>query len=83
MGRIFLGIIMTIIGFMMAWKTEALISFTGLSGWAEDKMRTMGGTRLMYKLIGIGMIFAGMLAITNMHQGFLQGTIGKLFNPKI
>ena len=74
---------MVIIGFAISWKTESLIRFTGYNNWAESKLGTMGGTRTMYKLIGICIIFAGMLAITNMHQGFLQGTIGKLFSGRM
>jgi hypothetical protein len=81
--RIVIGIILAIIGFLLVWKNEAVVGFTGYNAWAESKMGTMGGTRLLYKLIGILLIFAAMLAITNMHQGFLEGTLGKVFNPSI
>lgn len=70
-------------GFLLVWKNEAIIGFTGMNTWAEDKLGTFGGTRMMYKLIGLAIIFGGLLAITNMHQNFLQGTIGKLFSPSI
>ncbi|PIP67374.1 MAG: hypothetical protein COV79_04410 [Parcubacteria group bacterium CG11_big_fil_rev_8_21_14_0_20_41_14] len=83
MGRIFIGILMTAAGFMMVWKTEAIVQFTGYNAWAEDKLGTMGGTRLLTKLIGLIVIFGGMLAITNMHQSFLQATIGKLVSGRM
>ena len=81
--RIIIGIILVLLGFLLIWKTEAVVQFTGYSNWAESKLCTMGGTRLLYKLIGLGVIFAGMLAITNLHQGFLEGTAGKLLSPGI
>jgi len=70
-------------GFMLVWKNEAVIGFTGMNAWAEDKLGTFGGTRLMYKLIGIIIILGGFLAITNMHQNFLEGTAGKLLSPSM
>jgi hypothetical protein len=79
--RIFIGILMVAAGFLLVWKNEAIVGFTGYNAWAEDKLGTMGGTRLLYKLIGLAIIFGGLLAITNMHQGFMQATIGKLFSP--
>ena len=74
---------MVLVGFLLVWKTEAVVRFTGYSNWAESKLGTMGGTRLMCKLIGLACIFAGMLAITNLHQGFLEGTVGRLLSPGI
>lgn len=59
-------------------KSEWFLQNFGTNAWAEDKLGTSGGTRLMYKLLGIISIFLGFLAITNMIQGFLLGTVGKL-----
>ena len=59
-------------------KTEWFVQNFGTNAWAEDKLGTSGGTRLMYKLLGIIFIFLGFLAITNMLQGFLLGTVGRL-----
>lgn len=81
--RFFIGFLLIIVGFLLVWKTEPVVGFTGLSDWAESHLGTEGGTRLMYKLIGIGFIFLGMLAVTGLYQGFLEGTIGKLFAPRV
>ena len=51
----------------------------GTIAWAETNLGTSGGSRLMYKLFGLVGIFIGFLLITNMFQGFLMGTIGKVF----
>ena len=81
--RIFLGIILCFVGFLIVWKTEPLISFTGLNSWAERHLGTEGGTRLLYKFIGIVVIFFGLLAITNLYNGFLEGTLGPLLGPSL
>jgi|TARA_B100001971_G_C18203570_1_gene546141 hypothetical protein len=83
MGRIIIGIILIIGGFLLAWKNEDVVGFTGYNAWAESKMGTMGGTRMLYKLLGVAAIFIGILAITNMHQGFLEGTVGRLLGGRL
>lgn len=76
--RYFIGICLVLAGVAFILKTEWFIQNFGTNAWAEDKLGTSGGSRLMYKLLGIVCIFIGFLAITNMIQGFLLGTIGKL-----
>ena len=77
--RYIIGILMVVIGIVLIIKTEWFIQNFGTSAWAEEKFGYSGGTRLMYKLIGIAFIFIGFLAVTNMISGFLFGTIGKIF----
>ena len=76
--RYFLGILFVAVGVLLVIKTEWFIQNFGTNAWAEDKLGTSGGTRLMYKLIGIAAIFIGFLTVTNMLQGFLLGTVGKI-----
>ena len=63
-------------------KTEWLIQNFGMSDWAEQHMGTNGGTRLMYKLIGIIIIILCLMGLTGQLGGFLMGTVGKLFGPR-
>lgn len=77
--RFIVGILFVVFGGWMVVKTEWLIENFGTSGWAEANMGTSGGSRLLYKLIGIVIIFIGFLLITGLFQGFLEGTIGKIF----
>lgn len=79
MGKIFNGFIITTLGFIMIWKTSWLIQNFGTNAWAEAKLGSSGGTRLMYKLLGLIIMFFGMLMITGLSEGFLMGTVGKLF----
>lgn len=77
--RIVLGIIITLLGAGLIVKTEWIVQNFGTSAWAEEKFGFSGGSRLLYKLIGLAMIFVGFMLVTNLFQGFLEGTIGKLF----
>lgn len=76
--RYFIGICLVLIGVALVLKAEWFLQNFGTNAWAEDKLGTSGGTRLMYKLLGIISIFLGFLTITNMIQGFLLGTVGRL-----
>jgi len=76
--KYFIGICLVLIGVAFVLKSEWFLQNFGTNAWAEDKLGTSGGTRLMYKLLGIILIFLGFLTITNMLQGFLLGTVGKL-----
>lgn len=78
-----LGLIGVIIGLLMVIKTESIIQTFGTSAWAEEKMGLSGGTRFFYKLIGIGIIFISFLGITGMLNGFLIGTIGRIFTAGV
>ncbi len=77
--RYLIGILMVAVGVFLILKTEWFIQNFGTNAWAEEHLGYNGGTRLMYKLIGIAFIFFGFLAVTNMINGFLAGTIGKIF----
>ena len=77
--RYFIGIALVLLGVACVLKTEWFVQNFGLNSWAEEKFGMSGGTRLMYKVLGIIFIFFGFLAITNMIEGFLVGTVGKIF----
>lgn len=76
--KFILGLLAVLAGFGMVVKTEWLIENIGTNSWAEAKLGTSGGSRLLYKLIGIGLIFIGFLLITGMFNGFIAGTVGKI-----
>lgn len=77
--RYFIGFLMVGAGVVLILKTEWFFQNFGTNAWAEEHMGGSGGTRLLYKLIGILFIFFGFLTITNMISGFLAGTIGRIF----
>ncbi len=72
------GLLLVGVGFLFIWKTEWFLKNIGRIDWAERKL---GGTRNFYKLLGLLVIFIGLLTMTGLLRGFLLGTVGRLFLP--
>lgn len=68
--NIILGLIGIGIGFVIVWQSEWLLENFGSIEFFEDKLRTEGGSRLGYKLLGMFLIFIGILILTGMIKGF-------------
>jgi hypothetical protein len=66
-------------GCFLVIKTEWLIASFGTSSWAEQHMGTSGGTRLLYKLIGIIIIVLAFMGVTGMLGDILLSFFGPLF----
>jgi hypothetical protein len=75
----FFGILAVALGVLLIVKTEWFCENFGSIAWAEEHLGYNGGTRLMYKIIGLVFIFIGFLLVTNLFGGFIGGTIGKIF----
>lgn len=75
----FFGGVAVIIGIFLVIKTEWFFENFGSINWAEEHLGYNGGSRLMYKLVGIIFIFIGFLLLTNMFGGFVEGTLGRIF----
>ncbi len=67
------------IGVLLVLKAEWFYENFGSIAWAEEHLGTNGGSRLMYKLVGLVFIFVGFLILTNLMEVFLLATIGRLF----
>jgi hypothetical protein len=78
--RFFTGLIIAALGTLMILKTEPIFNFVGRIPTAEKYLGS-GGSRLFIKLIGILIIFGGLMWGLGLWEGFLQATIGSLF-PK-
>ncbi|HLD81822.1 MAG TPA: hypothetical protein VJA22_01275 [Patescibacteria group bacterium] len=78
MGRIILGIVMTVVGVTMALKANWLYVQFGSIGFAEKYLGSSGGTRLFYKFLGIFLAFIGMLVMTNLHGSFIEWVFSPL-----
>ncbi len=73
--KYFVGLIVVLIGCAMVIKTEWFLENFGRSEWAEEKLGG-GGTRLMYKLLGVLGIVLAVLGVT----GALGEIIVSLFS---
>ncbi|PIY95461.1 MAG: hypothetical protein COY66_06695 [Candidatus Kerfeldbacteria bacterium CG_4_10_14_0_8_um_filter_42_10] len=76
MGVFILGLIGIAIGAVLVIKTEWFLDFFGRIEWAERHLGTEGGTRLFYKMIGIGTIILSFMLMT----GLLQLLLRKIFS---
>ena len=72
----FIGILFIALGIFMVLKSDWILSFFGRNAWAESKLGAEGGSRLFYKLIGIGLIVFAFLLMTGIFTSFLD----KIFN---
>ncbi|PIZ96765.1 MAG: hypothetical protein COX80_00505 [Candidatus Magasanikbacteria bacterium CG_4_10_14_0_2_um_filter_33_14] len=77
MGYVF-GILIIIVGAFMVIKTEWFVSSFGYSGWAEEKLGG-GGTRTMYKLLGIAAILLSLMGMTGMLGEVIIKVFGRMF----
>jgi len=81
----FIGLIMTVAGTLITIKSEKIFEFFGRIEWFEDKLGSEGGSRLGYKLIGVLILFLGILTMTGLIGGFLQFVLSPLLrysNPQ-
>lgn len=72
---------MVAVGTWLVVKTEKILETVGTNSWAEAKFGSWGGTRFMYKMIGLIVIFFGMQVMTNMFGAFVQATLVKWLVP--
>ena len=78
--HILIGVVVAAIGFVFVWKTRKFIETFGSIDWADQKLGG-GGTMLIYKSIGILLIFVGFMVATGLWGAFLEATLGGIF-PK-
>jgi hypothetical protein len=78
MWHFILGLIIIALGVLIVMKSEWLLSNFGGISWFEEHMHSEGGSRLGYKLIGLVLIFFGILIFTNMINGFMLWILSPL-----
>lgn len=78
--RIIFGLAIIAIGALIVIKTEGLLNAFGRIEFFERHLGSEGGSRLGYKLIGLIVIFIGMLIATNMIGGFMGWLLSPLIN---
>ncbi|MDP2684703.1 MAG: hypothetical protein Q8P20_06720 [bacterium] len=59
-----LGIILIGLGFLIVWKSDWIMNNFGRIPWAEEHLGMDGGTRLLWKLIGLLVIIGSFLYMT-------------------
>ena len=77
-----IGFIVIVIGILMVIKTEWLIENFGTNDWAESHLGSEGGTRLMYKVLGLLSVVLSLMGMTGMLGEVILGIFGPLFGIK-
>lgn len=67
------------VGFLIVWKAEWMMENFGRIAWAEEHLGSEGGTRLLYKLIGITTIVLSFLYMS----GALSSILRAIFSNSI
>lgn len=78
-GRIIVGGLMVVAGFMMVKHSTWLVYNVMRVPWAEKWLRS---SHNFYRLLGVIVIFLGFLVMTNMFDAFLGATLGRLLGAK-
>ena len=79
MGKVIIGIIGIIIGFFLVWKADWIMQNFGRTGWAEEHLGSEGGSRIFYKLIGLGIIIISFIIMFGLTEGILRS----IFSPML
>lgn len=75
-----MGLLVLAVGAAMVMKTEFLVNNFGRIGFFDKYLGSEGGTRLGYKLIGLGVVFFGILLTTNQLNNFMEWILSPLIN---
>ncbi len=78
--HIFWGIILIAFGVYLIIKTETILKNFGRIAFFEKYLGSDGGSRLGYKLLGLLIIFFGMVIMFNMGEKFLSWILSPLIN---
>ena len=74
--NIIIGLIIMAVGFAFIVKTEWFLNNFGRVSLFEEHFATSGGTRLGYKLLGMVIMFIGLLFAINLIGGFTSWFLG-------
>ena len=80
--RVIAGLIGIIVGVILVIKSEWFLANFGRIDWAEIHLGAEGGTRLLYKLIGLTAILVSILIMTGLIEGALLAIFGPLFGKR-
>lgn len=72
-----ISILAIALGTVLVIKTEWFYQNFGSIRWAEEHLG--GGSRLMYKLVGIAIIIIAVLGVTGQLGAVVLGIFGRLF----
>lgn len=79
MSSIIVGIILIPVGILVSIYNEQMLRIFGQVPFAEEYLRTSGGSRLFYILLGVFTAIVGFMLVTGLFGGLVIGLLGPLF----
>jgi len=76
--QIILGILITVIGAFLVMKTEWFLETFGRVAWFDQNLGSEGGSRLGYKLMGVLILFIGIILMTGSGNSFFGWALSPL-----
>ncbi|HKM40763.1 MAG: hypothetical protein ACOXZ1_03590 [Patescibacteria group bacterium] len=80
--KIIAGFILMAAGTLFMAKSEDIFKNFGRIAWFDKHLGAEGGSRLGYKLIGLIIVFFGLLLATGSLDGFLKVVLSPLMKGK-
>jgi len=77
--RILIGLIVIVVGFLMVYRPRYFLDFLGNQAWVE-KIFSVNDQELAYKIIGLVVIFVGILISTNLIYNLLGWALSPIIN---
>ncbi len=76
LGRIFIGLVIAAVGWLMVWKTRWFEDMLGPVAWAEAHI---GTTNFFYKLLGVAIIILGVIVTLNLFDIIIGSFVRSIF----
>ena len=76
--RILIGLAVIAVGTSMVSKTGWYLGILGRVYWAERNLGG-GGSRMFYKLMGVGVVLIGIIIVTDLWERLVGGFLINLF----
>lgn len=76
--KIIWGLILVALGTLIVMRSEDIFRFFGRIAWFDKNLGIEGGSRLGYKLIGIIVIFLGLLTFSGTFNSFFTFALSPL-----
>lgn len=76
-----IGLTVTALGVGMTWRADIALEFIGQSWWAERNFGP-GGSRFLYKLIGILVSIIGIIVMTDLFDVIIGGLFYAIFGKR-
>ena len=76
--KYFYALIVIILGFLLVRYSNWLVNNFGYVDWAEHYLGVYGGTRLMWKIIGILFIIGALFTVSGIMENILYSIFGRM-----